>query len=67
MPLITIDCAELNREKKAELIRELTKTASQVLSIPEAAFMLIFKEYAPDNIGSGGKLVADLLPKPPTE
>ena len=60
MPVISIDIAELSKDKKTELVKGFTETASQVTGIPEEAFVVFVREYSKDNIGIGGKLMSDL-------
>lgn len=59
VPFIQFDGPELSREKKKELVEKLTKTAHEVLNIPEQAFSVIIKENSIDNIGVGGKLLSE--------
>ena len=54
MPVITIDLWPVSQEVKAELIQKLTKTASDITSIPETAFFVYIREYHTDAIGVGG-------------
>lgn len=61
MPVITMDGPKLNREQKSELVKEFTKTASQVTNLPESAFVVIIRESDPDNVGVGGQLLSDKI------
>jgi 4-oxalocrotonate tautomerase len=61
MPVITLDSAKLTKEQKGELIKELTATASKIMNIPEQSYYVFLKENEMDNIGAGGKLLADFL------
>jgi 4-oxalocrotonate tautomerase len=54
MPVITIDLWTVSPETKAELIGRLTKTASEITRLPEAAFFVYVREYPLDAIGTGG-------------
>jgi 4-oxalocrotonate tautomerase len=54
MPVITIDLWAVSPETKAELIGRLTKTASEITRLPEAAFFVYIREYPTDAIGIGG-------------
>jgi len=45
MPAIIVNVANVDMEKKRKLAAELTKTASEVLRIPEAAFQLYINEH----------------------
>jgi len=50
----------MTKEKKAELVAKLTRTAHEVLGIPEQAFTVYIRENDKDNIGVGGKLLSDI-------
>ena len=54
MPVITIDCWKVSPETKAELIENLTKTASEITNLPPQAFFVYVREYPLDAIGTGG-------------
>ena len=54
MPVITIELWPVSPEVKAELIRNLTKTASEITKIPPSAFFVYVREYPADAIGVGG-------------
>jgi 4-oxalocrotonate tautomerase len=54
MPVITIDLWPVNPEVKAELIQNLTKTASDITKLPPSAFFVYIREYPTDAIGVGG-------------
>ena len=58
MPVITIEAGTLTKEQKEALARELTKTASGVLGLPEEAFITLMKENSYDNIAAGGELLS---------
>jgi 4-oxalocrotonate tautomerase len=58
MPTIQIDCSEMPKEKKIELVSKMTKLCNEVLSIPEQAFTIIIRENGRDNIGVGGTLLS---------
>ena len=45
MPNITIEAAKLTKENKNNLIRTLTKTASEITKIPETFFTVLIKEF----------------------
>jgi 4-oxalocrotonate tautomerase len=59
MPAIRVDLSAATKEKKAELVAQLTKTAAEVLGISESAFSVYIAEYGADNIGVGGTLLSD--------
>ncbi len=59
MPVITLEISSLEKEKKRELIKGFTKTASQITGIPERAFIVTIHENPGDNIGVGGELLSE--------
>ena len=61
MPVIKIDIGILDKEKKAELVMELTAKASEVTQIPADKFIVLINEMERDNIGVGGKLLSEIL------
>jgi 4-oxalocrotonate tautomerase len=62
MPVITIDIGAMTREKKAQLVRTLSRDASEITGIPEDKFIVLIKELDRDNIGVGGRLLSDIIP-----
>lgn len=63
MPVITLEGAKISRAQKEALIQRLTKTASEIMNIPEQAFVVLLKENDPDNIGTGGEVLTKVLAK----
>ena len=61
MPFIKIEAGVVNKEQKEKLIKEITKAASRILDVKEAAFYVLVKENSTDNWGVGGKVLTDLL------
>jgi len=61
MPFISIEAGKMTKEQKKELIEKFTRSASEVLKIPKNAFMVMIKENDLDNIGTGGKVLSDLM------
>jgi 4-oxalocrotonate tautomerase len=59
MPVITIDGSKLNKEQKRELVKSLTKSASNITNVPEQAYVVLIKENDEDNIGVGGALLSE--------
>jgi 4-oxalocrotonate tautomerase len=59
MPVITIDLSALPKEKKAQLVRNLTREASDITGIPQEKFVVLINELERDNIGVGGQLLSD--------
>jgi len=63
MPTIFFECPKMNREQKAEIVREFTDVAARVTGIRREAFVVYLKENNPENIGVGGGLLADRTPE----
>ena len=59
MPAITMELTPLAKEKKALLVKEVTESVSKATGLPSQAIFIFIKENSPDNIGVGGKLLAD--------
>jgi len=63
MPVITLEAGKMDRNQKTLLVKELTQKASEILNIPEQAFVTLIKENDMDNIGTGGQLLSDKMHK----
>lgn len=62
MPVITVDWWQGNdRAQRAELVRELTETASRVAHCPHEAVTVIVRDVEPAYWGKGGTLADELL------
>jgi 4-oxalocrotonate tautomerase family enzyme len=61
MPNIYLEAGALTKEKKIELIKGLTKQASETMSMPESAFNVIIKEFPVENWGIGGEPLEEIL------
>ncbi|MGZ7160964.1 MAG: 4-oxalocrotonate tautomerase DmpI [Methanobacterium sp.] len=59
MPVITIEGPKLNKEQKAELVKEISETASRVMNIPVEAMITIIREVESENVGTGNVLLCD--------
>ncbi|MBB6216065.1 4-oxalocrotonate tautomerase [Anaerosolibacter carboniphilus] len=59
MPVITLDGPKLTKEQKAQLVKEFVTKASEILNLPEQAFVTIVRENDFDNIGNGTTLLSD--------
>ncbi|WP_027717771.1 4-oxalocrotonate tautomerase DmpI [Desulfovirgula thermocuniculi] len=59
MPVITLQGPKLNKEQKAEIVKQFTETASRVTGIPAQAFVVYIVEMERENVGVGGVLLAD--------
>jgi len=56
MPVITVDGPILTREQKAELVKTITKVASEIIQLPEQSIIVLIEERERDNVGVGGVL-----------
>lgn len=66
MPVIIFEGGKLDRAQKADLVRGFTDVAQRVTGIPREAFVVILKENAHENIGTGGTLLDERLRSQPT-
>lgn len=53
MPVIKVECSAMDIDTKEKLIKSLTQTASSIMGIPEAAYVVLLNEMSKDNIGVG--------------
>jgi len=60
MPYISIESGTLSNSQKEDLIRELTKKASEIMHVPESFFSVTIKELPNENFGIGGKNIGQL-------
>ena len=60
MPIITIDITKISKDQKTGLIEKLTAAAAELTKIPQSAFTVVINELEDDNIGVGGKTLAEL-------
>jgi 4-oxalocrotonate tautomerase family enzyme len=61
MPVITIDGPAMSLEKKERLAKEITKLTSEITTIPEEAFVILFNEYPYESMAQGGILISEKL------
>lgn len=59
MPVISFEVPKITKEQKAKLVKEIVTKASEILNIPEQAFVTVIKENDPENIGNGTTLLSD--------
>ncbi|MBC7238391.1 MAG: 2-hydroxymuconate tautomerase family protein [Chloroflexi bacterium] len=60
MPNIVIEGPILkDMEKKRKLVEKVTEAAVEAYGLPKEAIVVIIKENPPENVGVGGKLIAD--------
>ena len=60
MPYISIESGKLTEEQKKDLIENMTRTASEIMHIPQAFFSVTIKELPDENFGIGGRNIADI-------
>ena len=61
MPQIQVEMGPATKEQKERLIKELTKSASEILGVNESSFYVLIKENSLDNWGVGGKMLSEVL------
>ena len=61
MPTIFFYGPELDNEKKKELIKSFTDTASKLTGIDKSAFVVYLRPSSPDTVGVGGELLREKL------
>lgn len=59
MPTIYFYGPELEKEKKQQLVKEFTETASRLTGIPQAGFVVYLQAVDRENVGVGGELLCD--------
>jgi 4-oxalocrotonate tautomerase len=59
MPTIFFYGPKLDKEKKKEMIKSFTETASKVTGIDKSAFVVYLQESNPENVGVGGELLEE--------
>ena len=60
LPTIFFYGPDLADDKKRELIESFTEAASQATGIEKSAFVVYLKPTPTDQVGVGGKLLADV-------
>ena len=61
MPYIQVEMGPATKEQKERLIKELTKSASEILGANESSFYVLIKENSLDNWGVSGKMLSEVL------
>ena len=51
----------MDKNQKEALIQSFTKSASEILHIPEQAFVVLIKENDNDNVGTGGRMLSKVI------
>ncbi len=59
MPTIFFYGPELEKEKKKKLIKSFTEKASELTGIDKSAFVVYLRKCGPEDVGVGGKLLAE--------
>ena len=59
MPTIFFYGPKLEKEKRREMIKSFTETASKVTGKPKAAFVVYLRESSPEFVGVEGELLED--------
>ena len=59
MPTIFFYGPKLEKEKKRDMIKSFTETASRLTGIDKSAFVVYLRELSPENVGVGGELLED--------
>lgn len=59
MPAINIEIGKLSVDQKRQLVRTVTKAASEASGVPEQAFYVFVNEHPHENVAVGGELLAD--------
>lgn len=60
MPSITMELVKMSKEKKAQLVKEVTEATSRLTGLPEQVIFVFIKENDPENVGVGGVLLPDM-------
>lgn len=60
MPSITMELVKMSREKKAQLVAEVTESTARIMNLPKETIYVFIKENDPENVGVGGTLLPDL-------
>ena len=61
MPTIFFYGPKLENDKKKELIKSFTETASQATGLPEQAFVIYLREADREDVGVGGELLSEKM------
>jgi len=61
MPTIFFYGPKLDKEKRREMIKSFTDTASRLTGIEKSAFVVYLREATPQDVGVGGELLEDVI------
>lgn len=59
MPSIIMELAPLSKDKKAQLVKEVTESTARITGLPQDVIFVFIKENSLENIGVGGKLLSE--------
>jgi 4-oxalocrotonate tautomerase len=59
VPTIFFYGPKLEKERKRDMIKSFTETASRFTGIDKSAFVVYLRESSPENVGVGGELLED--------
>ena len=61
MPTIVVDGPKIPTiELKRKMVEGLTEVAAEVYGFDKKIITVLIRENAPENVGSGGRLIADI-------
>lgn len=60
MPSITMELVKMSREKKAQLVKEVTEATARATGLAPQSIFIFIKENEPENVGVGEVLLSDL-------
>ncbi|EEG77014.1 4-oxalocrotonate tautomerase DmpI [Dethiobacter alkaliphilus] len=61
MPTIFFYGPKLEKDKKKELIKSFTESASRATGLPEQAFVIYLREADKEDVGVGGELLSEKI------
>ncbi len=61
MPTLFFYGPKLDKEKRKEMIKSFTDTASRLTGIEKSAFVVYLREATPQDVGVGGELLEDVI------
>ena len=60
MPIIRVDGPKVaDVDKKRRFVKDVTDAAAVLYGLPTQTIVVLLQEYAPDNVGVGGRLIID--------
>lgn len=59
MPTIFVHTGRMDRERKVQLVQEITDSTHRATGLPKEAIVVYINEFELDNIASAGVLVSD--------